>query len=214
MNFQRLIRQNETPPGGYRYRDRDTGFLITENSFGDWIAAGIRHRKANNLPVPDDFARQMETQLCENMPAGVCVYDDGTQPASPHDCRLSSGAVFRGMESVGALLTSLALEKIGIGDGPFVDQAEADRRAAICSRCHKNVGTGECVSCGAMSKIKEGIEATIGARQTESDSRLNFCCVCTCSLKTIVFVKKPILDRGMTDKMREQSPSHCWKVED
>ncbi len=74
-----------------------------------------------------------------------------------------------------------------------------------------NVSVGACVSCGMMGKIKEGIEATIGERVTASDSHLNFCCCCGCSLKTIVFVKKPILDKGETDESRACLPNCCWK---
>lgn len=83
-----------------------------------------------------------------------------------------------------------------------VDQAEADRRAAICARCPSNKRVAGCLSCGGIRKMVDRLK---GDRSTPFDNDLHACEECGCELKVKVWLPLDAVDNtGVT------FPDHCW----
>ncbi|MAE87949.1 MAG: hypothetical protein CMB80_34760 [Flammeovirgaceae bacterium] len=85
-----------------------------------------------------------------------------------------------------------------------VDQEEADRRAAICAQCPKNVKIEGCTGCfRLLQKVKDAI----GESKTSSDHLLKGCEVCACSLQAKVWLPKEV---GHVNGKEQEWPDHCW----
>ena len=160
------------------------------------------HNRANLHPGWD-----WETQLCELVPGGNCRFEDGSISLKGYDCRMNGGTLLAGMQAIGTVVLNMA-----IGRDVFVDQSEAERRAAICAGCPKNVTVEGCGSCSSMTVAKELIQKLKGNRTTSKDDVLEGCCCCGCSTKTIVWFKDSYILKGMTEAQRACYPPHCWKL--
>lgn len=68
---------SQTPAGGWRYLDPDTGYTVKSAGRLQLFADARKHREANGLPIPDEFETLIETWLCRQAAPGVCVYLDG-----------------------------------------------------------------------------------------------------------------------------------------
>lgn len=89
MRYARLLNPNEIPKNGFPYTDPDTGHTSRFLTLAGLIGVARLHREANGLPVPPDFDKIVETQICALAPDG-CVNLDG----SPND----ASCVYRGAE--------------------------------------------------------------------------------------------------------------------
>lgn len=200
---QTLLNKSLVPPGGYRARCPHCSMWIIAPTYPDMELFVAEHNKAN-LHLNWDW----ETQLCESLPSG-CRFEDGSISVG-HDCRMDTAGLLAGMQAVSSMVFDMAL-----GRDVFVDQTEADRRAAICAGCPKNVNVEGCYSCGSMTAAKALIAKLTGPRVTSFDSQLDGCCVCLCSTKTIAWVRGEYLLKGFTAAQRqvtEQTAAHCWKL--
>lgn len=63
-----LIRRDEVPSGGFRYKQPETGYTITSPTWIDLLRDIKRHRKANNIPIGLNFNREVEQALAETLP--------------------------------------------------------------------------------------------------------------------------------------------------
>lgn len=162
----------------------------------------VKHNESNEHPQWD-----YESAACEQLPPGSCLYENGARPA-PFDGEMTVEA----LGAAGHALIHLVMASM-FGDSPLVDQAEAERRAAICARCPMNVQVRACLSCKGAEGIKGLIHKVTGGNVTSVDKDLYNCRVCTCSLKTIVWIKPEILAKGFTDSQRARTPSCCWKLQ-
>jgi hypothetical protein len=174
---------------------------IKAPSYNDMGLFVTEHNQANGHE-PWDW----ETQLCELLPGGSCAFEDGSV-AQGHDCRMNADGLRAGMEAVSSVIWSMAM-----GRDVFVDQGEAEHRAAICAGCPKNVTVEGCGSCSAMTLAKAMIGKLKGNRATSRDVNLLGCCCCGCDIGTIVWFKGAYLNKGFTESQRAISPSHCWKL--
>lgn len=212
---QHLLQTTVLPPGGFRAKCPHCGYLIAAPTYPDWVEWIEKHNKANGHPEWDYV-----TQLCENLPAGHCMMEDGS-PGIGIQCQMGARDLLAGAKAVTAFVAQAALEATGIASmlgmkSVFVDQAEAERRAAICSRCPKNVSVEGCGGCATMSEAREILTRLKGDRSTSSDIHLRGCCVCGCSIPTIVHIRLDILAKGFTDDQRkftETTTPWCWKLE-
>lgn len=92
------------------------------------------------------------------------------------------------------------------GGRQLVNQEEAERRAAICATCPKNVELH--VACPSCVKLDSLIAETKGDRVTSLDSSLKNCEVCRCYLQTKVwYPTDAIAKKGL------EFPPNCWHHE-
>jgi hypothetical protein len=138
----------------------------------------------------------MQDQLCKTLPPGWCLYDD---PARPRvSTSLSWDDVQKGIQVFGSWV------KKGM---KTVSQNEADRRAAICSRCYLNVGVQGCTACQAA------VAFITGRYKTKHDHALQTCAACRCFLRAKVHFSISILDRNHPGA-QDLYPDFCWLKRD
>lgn len=139
MRYQRLLEPDRFPREGYPYIDADTGYTLYGKTTEALVAVATLHRKSNGLPIPDNFAFIVETQVCRQHP-GRCVNRDGTPPDI--SCR-HRGEVTRleGCETCGGVWAKI-------------------QKCALfgeCSQFSKDVGVQRCGLCRSrVSELPEG----------------------------------------------------------
>ncbi|NBP04167.1 MAG: hypothetical protein EBU90_29545, partial [Proteobacteria bacterium] len=170
MNILKLSREDQVPPGNYRFTVPETGYRIdglhTKQELFEKVE---RHYKDNNIPLPDNWQDLVMDQLCRQLPEGWCYYSDGKQYEG-NASLLSFDNILKGITS----LSTLAKEAATGGD-PFVDQSEAEERAKICARCYYNQKSSFCMGCGGARVILDMVGNVKGQRKTSVDYMLQNC---------------------------------------
>ena len=94
--------------------------------------------------------------------------------------------------------------------GPPVEQALADKRAAICATCPKNV-EGSWYTVAPATLIKETLEARKDLKlETPSDSQLKSCAVCKCLMRLKVWVPLQYITANTKPEIMAEFPQWCW----
>lgn len=200
---QHLIVRNVVPPGGFRVKCPHCQLAKDFPTWNDMVEWVKKHNASNNHEEWD-----YETQLCEKLPPGVCMYENGNAGVGV-DCRVTISDLEQGMVNVSKLLWDHAT-----GDDVFVSQEEAERRADICTRCQMNVSVEGCQGCKAFANASEIIGKIVGTKKLSSEQNLQQCCICKCSIKTIAWIRNENLK--LTDSQMEQTKlltPHCWKLD-
>ena len=210
MIRQKLIKLDVVPPNCFRFTVPETGFKIeNEHTMVGLLRLVKLHYDDNNIPLPDDWEKAVEDQLCRQLPAGWCEWTDG-QPARGAVSTLSAQNIIKGVTS----LLTIAKQAVS-GDDVFVSGEEANNRAEICARCYYNVPAGFCGGCGAMQQITSLVAQVKGGRSTPSDKSLHNCGICGCRNEAIVHVNRKVLLSGEKSETTDARPAWCWlKTED
>lgn len=193
---------NDVPPDRLRFTHVD-GHVTEATDRATWYEKIRKHETDNGRELDADWKEHAQDQLCRILPPGWCRYEDGAVQRSYVNVRLSRDDWFRGMKVLTDIVTT---------DEPLVDQAEAERRAAICSSCPANVPIEGCSACVGMLNV---IAQVRGAVTTEAEPLLKACSICHCSNKAQVWVKADILRKGITPEQEGQFATipWCWKRE-
>jgi hypothetical protein len=195
MPLQRLINEwGDCPPGPayYRYVFPEDGYECTAMTYVDWVANARLHLQANNREVPDDLEALMQNQLCQTLPPGWCMYDDPSRPRP--SVNLTFNDVAAGVKTFSRWI---------LGGAKYVPQAEAERRAEICSRCYLNVNVSGCSGC------QEIVKDVVRNKKTKLDAVLRACAVCKCLLAAKVHFPIETLDTE-NKKVQSMYPGFCW----
>lgn len=196
----RIRNRGIVPYGGmWRTRDRMTGIPVEGTNF-NMVVNRIRDaRKANGIPEGIGFEDEVEKWLCEDHPTECELYD----PNAPRQRSLTITDVIHGTKVL------LAFKMAG---SPLVSAEEANRRAAICNGCQFNIQFPKPCS-GICPDLKRVVEGIIGNQRTSLAQDNRSCSICGCFTESQVWLPLDILDRGLTDEMRNQFNSipHCWK---
>jgi hypothetical protein len=180
------------PPDGYRYVDPVSGFLAHAWTYVDWIAVEKAHLHANKREIPETLEADMQEQLCLTLPPGWCLYDDDNRPRPTTSI---------GWDDVASGLKTFAR---WVGSGcKYVPQAEAERRAVICSRCYLNVNVQGCSGC------HKAVAEVVRDKHTKLDLSLRACAVCKCFLKAKVHFPINTLDTS-SPGVQGMYPGFCW----
>lgn len=193
----RLINQwGECPQGGYRYVFPDDGYVAHAWTYVDWVQAARNHLLANGKTIPSTLEADMEHQLCLTLRPGYCLYDDEKRPRP--NVNLEWNDVMDGLKTFARWVK---------GGCDYASQEEAERRAAICSRCYLNVHVNGCSQCGKL------VTEVVGERKTKLDTSLRNCAVCKCFLRAKVHFPQKVLD---TEKpgVQQMYPDFCWLKKD
>lgn len=183
------------PPDGFRYVHQETGHVTWAENVDTWHQQAVAHRKANNLPIPDNFFARMEEQLCDILPSGWCDQDDINRPRV--DMRFGLRDVLAWAEAHLKLLGN-----------NFVDQAESERRAKICASCYMNVEGQGCAGC---QKVATLFTNELVQRKTQSDQFLKSCAVCKCYNRASVHFPLEILESSSNSEHQMLFPNFCWR---
>jgi hypothetical protein len=186
-----------TPPGGWRYRQPETGCEFKAATLPALGRVVRDHRAANNLP-PGSPLEEIQAYVCAQLPLGS---EDCTTEADPAELADIALKTQFSMEDVKRFLMAA---KDALGQKGLVDQSEADRRAGICAGCPLNQSVGGCWTCQGLA---EWIFKLIGARITAHASRLRQCGSCGCNIKAKVWLP---LDVARKVSEGYKFPSWCW----
>jgi hypothetical protein len=168
------------------------GYVAFAWTYVDWVQEARNHLQANQLPVPEDLEKTMQHQLCLTLPPGWCLYDDPMRPRPT--LSLSFSDLQKGIETFSNWIARGKEE---------VTQAEAERRALVCSRCYLNVNVSGCSGCQPL------LTTILGLRKTKYDASLRSCAVCRCFLRAKVHFPISALDK-VSAGVQEMYPGHCW----
>lgn len=186
-----------TPPGGFQYEDSTTGFRVVARGWKDITDKVWKYRVANGGDVSPGWDDRLQAEMCLQMKLqGTTWCQDDEQYHAPSGEGIGLGDILRALSSFGKIIAS------GV---KLVDQAEADRRGAICAGCPLNVEVAGCLGC---SGIKGVVEAVRGSLKTTSDDALHGCKVCKCPLKV-----KTWLPLSSIDNTGLEYPEWCWQRE-
>jgi len=183
------------PTGGFVYVEPSSGVRFQHIEFGEVLNRVRLHRLANGYALQLGWQKVVEDSMCENYDPVFWHFVDETPGGAPRSIGVADVINFL---KVLATWTKDSRE--------FVPQEEAERRAAICSACPKNVPIENCTVCAALGA---NVAAVLGDRATGRDGELKACQVCGCSNQGQVHFPLSVLQKGITADM--VWPSHCWK---
>ena len=168
------------------------------NSFGQLLSKVRDHRIANNYPIPLNYVAEIEDQVCRNTVTSEWCSEKDVPPAP---ARMGLGDVLR--------FTKLLAQDL-LSGRERVDSDTAKSRAAICSGCEDNVETSGCSGCN-QGRVEEAVRRVTDAGVTGYEDRLKTCRWCGCFNRAQVWFPKEILQKNMSDEVRDHLPNHCWK---
>lgn len=217
MNAPEDLNEHSFPAGGgWAFRQPQTGWTnpMAMVGFKASVMAIVKHRIANkaimlkhNLSVdPDVVAAELKnyTRLRLGIPL----------PAPPSFFPQSSSLPSR-VVGVAADIkraaqgTGVVLDWLTSGGQP-VEQALAEKRAAVCVECPKNV-TGAWYTVAPATIIKETLEARKDLKlETQQGDKLKSCDVCKCLMPLKVFVPLRFIVDHTKPEIMSEFPSQCW----
>lgn len=210
------IDRHTFPNGGWMFRQPQTGWVnpYAMVSFNDSVRAIIKHRQANRAMIvkhnlSTDFntvADELEdyTRKRLGLPAkGSASTPFPYSPSSPSFTGVAAG-IKRAAQG-----TSVILDWLQAGGKP-VEQPLADKRAAICVTCPRNVAGAWYTTAPA-----ELIRAVLSSRAdlklaTPSDDRLQSCDVCKCLMRLKVWTPLDYIVTNTKPEVMAEFPSNCW----
>ena len=187
----KLKYRNMEPPGGWVYRDLNTGMYITSlHNLDDLISKCKAHRHANELEIPVDFAERIEASIAYSVLPELAIGLPEGRKASNEMMSL-----FKVNKNTNNYLLDWRL-KHGM---QMVSQDEADKRALQCVGCKEN-NRIICLTC-------KGIDQWVNSwtkRSTKHDKSLGVCACDNIVLYATLHSTLPTTG---------EFPEGCWKNE-
>lgn len=194
-----LNHPREAPPDGWKYFQAETGSWFEAMIGPELVDLIVAHRQWKNLPRADATSAwaDLQQQICERMPPGVCTAESG-EDYQPFDDK------YRSLNSETVLAASKAAIAWLQSDSPAVTAEEAERRAGICRACQYNKNT----SC-ACTPVFKLIDALIPAGRTPAG--LALCTLCGCSIRAKILAPRDVIDASNAGR-NLRFPAYCWQL--
>lgn len=187
-------KENIIPPGGFHFMEGE--HRIESHSYQALADAVLQYRVNNKLPVGNPL-REVFDYVCNNHPH-FCTKP--TLPIQGSKPTLAS-RVTTWIAHLYQSSRSLDIEHA------FVEQPEADRRAAICAKCPLNEDWRQ--GCGSCRESAKQIGFTFRAgRKSKDEGALMACSVIGQENATAVWLKGP---PSLSPETHKQLPEHCWR---
>lgn len=199
MNEMELKNINEVPPGGFRYKHPVTGQEFSRHTWGLCRMDVTAYCEANGFPPVTDA--EIHQQMCESYGPKLAKQLCRGDGVTVQGVSLSWRDIWHGTKVLASFIA---------GGRKTVERAEAERRAAICEPCSRNVNYSK--PCGGdCEELASLVVSIVGGEGTTKDINLNACSVCSCSNKAQVWMPIEHLEKGVTPEMMPMFPSFCWK---
>jgi hypothetical protein len=185
----KLKYRNMEPPGGWVYRDLDTGmYLNSLRNIDDLIRRCKAHRQANDLPIPDDFGEKIEASIAYSVAPELAIGLPETRVLNQN-----MASLFEVNKKTNQYLLDWRLKcKM-----EMVKRDEAETRAAQCVGC-KNNNRVICLTCKGIDQWVNGWTG----RHTKQDKHLG---VCSCDgIVLYATIHSALENKG-------EFPEQCWK---
>ncbi len=176
---------------GWFYPVEQTKVVLMSIGWPSLVKETREHLRGNDLPVPPNLSEVMQTWYCETIGGEAC---GEPPPVAPHDLRALAERFLR------------TAKKFVFDGGQKVPQEEAERRAAICAACPKNVHADWCSGCFLTSLTASAVGMVSGWK-TSQDDKIQSCSVCGCRLSLKVHLG---LDSMRYRELDGMWPEHCW----
>jgi hypothetical protein len=202
---------NLVPHGGmFRVVDPFTNIECKGTTFDMLFSNVVRQRRANGAPLGLAFEDEVASWICRDYPL-ECNFVD---PDAPVNRKLHLDDVVRGTEVLLRIVKDWARYLMGLADHPLVEQDEANRRAAICSKCPFNVSFVKPCS-GMCPELAAVVNLIRGGRTTPYDGTLQSCSICGCSNVAQVWPRRDLLQHGITEQQQKHFNliPNCWKAQ-
>lgn len=193
-------------------------------TFNDAVSAIIAKRAANprfNLPTDrETAANELDAYTCALLKNNSVFCVSGAPPSfrqpppAKHQPSVGRGGAAAGRPSF--LANTGAGIKLWIeffGDGRPVEKEVAEKRASVCVTCPLNM----------KGNILERFNAAAGREilaifnamndldlKTSQDKDLFVCHLCSCPLRSKVFVPLDMVKKHMVKETMESLPDYCW----
>jgi len=181
------VQQHETPSGGWTFTDSRTGIAQKEHALSAVLSKVYKTWLANDIEIPENWQAVIRQEICEQRPDIECREIGEPETYVTVDDIMRFGNTVKNWLAEG---------------GTWVDKAEAERRASICSTCVHNRHVKLCFGCNNALKW---IAERIGWPETSRDPELLSCKRCKCLLKLKVHMKLGVLDDAGVNY-----PDWCW----
>ena len=193
----KVLRDIESPPGGWQYTCPETGHTLRANFMKTLYPMVRQHYLANDLFPPD--REEVEHVACGESHGAerLCGKKAPVQPAPgmPH---LTPALLTRFLRSVWESLKA----------GKLVSVEEAARRYEICRSCPLATSVGFCEGCSGIGRL---VEIVLPKNPLPDDPEKRWCRACGCHCRTKVFLKNSALDKAET--VRPLYWEGCWRLE-
>ena len=169
----KLKNPNETPPGGFEFKEHRTGLMVKGNNIFELETNVSTHRQYRGIGPTDKQTIRAEVmrQICKRLGSAHCIPESKYDPWKPvEDLTLSIG-----LSQVMAASRAM-LEWISSGFG-MASMEETQARREICAVCPLNRHAHGC-KCDMLYKM---INSAVPKERQFAD--LNICGACGCSLK-------------------------------
>lgn len=202
---------HETPPGGWVWKRGDAILTDRENFFALEGRVQAHLIKAGEDPaVASDEIHHCTALHLIATGHGAKVQAIGEVRRTREQYRSGAKAAFLSWWKQSPI-AGLLRGKVDRGEPVFVDQKEADRRAAICARCPHNITPAS--KTWAQQWTDGGMLAAVENRKTAHHDQLAVCDVCSCELRASVWWLPDILITSMKGmRFSQKFPAFCWKA--
>lgn len=187
---------------GWFYPVHATKTVLVSVGWPSLVADVRKHMVGNGVPVPENLATVMGEWHCREVSSENCTEMD----PRVREAQQLHGQVQRFWNS---------LKNYVENGGEPVSQAEADRRAEICSRCpRREPEVALCAECWAKGLISSVLNRTQGWKSAhDAKLRGSMCGVCKCALTSKVHM--PIIPEEAALFESQWPQEHdCWMKQD
>jgi hypothetical protein len=176
--------------GAIEFKDPDNGHIYTNTTLAGLYRDIITYRLQNRL-APIEFLREVVDNYMCGLPCNVGKCKELTLGRS----------VVQYLHGGMSLLRNMMFPR-------FATQAEAESRAAQCVKCPHNTfpDKGPFMAWSDEVAIQQ-----VGERKTSLHNELGNCGVCTCPLRSKVFVAPP-LPAFPDNEVQEMRHVKCWQL--
>jgi len=184
------------PPGSWSFKDPTTGIRISATTYNDLVRNVQQFRRNNGITWEGSLGAEIQQQICGRLNAVDQVANCSGGLIPPTHRSVGAKDVMRFLSVMGSWVSS---------GGGFVEQEEAERRAAICAGCSFNV---EAAGCSVCQDIAGNVAKVLGGRSTPHDAQLKNCGICGCEGKSSVHMPLDTLKAGSSGY---EYPTWCWR---
>ncbi len=194
-----VIRDINSPPGGWRYTPPETGVTLTASHYSSLKDIVVRHLRANGFEADEDI---IQDGACRETPAagGWCRKRE-PKPVAGRLPHLTLAMAERFISTIWEVIKERKL----------VPREEAERRLAICMSCPLATSIGGCDSCTTL--YKKMVEMLASKNPLKVEEGKEFCGACGCLLLAKTAIPNTTLDRAEGSEKPRYLEGHCWRLE-
>lgn len=183
---------------GWFYPIVPTKTVVVAGTWSGLTKAVYQHLSANKLVVPVNLNESMQDWWCREVDRSNC--------AEPVDPLAVARAVSLQSRAWRFLRTAVSWV---LSSQSFVEQEEAERRAAICAECPLNMDIKCGGGCGFVGMLNTAMKL-FASKSTTRDQALQSCGICGCALKVSVHIPLEVMNYPELVGEWEKANPLCW----